>query len=373
MKYFFKTLAPVILSFCFTSTLYAFNFPDTPTAPVSDYAHVIDNETKDALTQEIRALEASTTDQVAVVTIPSLDGADINEESVNLFRTWGIGQKDKNNGVLFLIAIQDKKMRIEVGYGLEGDIPDVSAFRITEYEVKPLFKEGKYSEGIKKGVDDIVGILGGSIASTTFNENYQNTNVPNASDNVYHIKNGYGITIFFLTIFTIFFFMILPFFRGVKTISKNESNLHDISASEIAEYVEKIKKEQKKKTPFPKSLNELIALFKDKYGKYKGNAIKSLCQSILLGAMCSIFVFFFLQIFLYPFTEFSILAIVWLALSTLIHVQALRTVSEKSSGFNNGGGGFGTSSSSSDWSSSSSDSDSFGGGSSGGGGAGSSW
>lgn len=376
MKCFFKKLALTLLFFVCLSSLYAFNFPETPTSFVSDYANVIDEETKSALIQQIRALEASTTDQIAVVTVLSLDGGDINIESANLFKKWGIGQKDKDNGILFLIAVQDKKMRIEVGYGLEGDLPDSSTFHIIEYEVKPFFKEGKYSEGIKKGVDDIVGVLGGSIASTTFSGNYQNTNNSNSSDNVYHIKSGYGVTVFFLIIFIIFFVIVFRFFRGMKISSKSGFSQNDISSSELAEYVKKTKEEPKKKTPFPKSLSELIALFKEKYGKNRRNAVKCFFQSLVIGAMGSFFFLFILQFFLNSFALLGVIVIVWLALSSLMHVQALRSVSEKSFGFNNGrngGSGFGSGSSSSGLSSSSSRSDSFGGGSSGGGGASSSW
>jgi len=98
-----------------------------------------------------KELEDKTTAQVTAVIIDSLQGITIEEYAVELFRRWGIGQKGKDNGVLLLVAINDRQMRIEVGYGLEGAIPDGKAGRIRDEYIIPYFKEGDYSKGIYYG------------------------------------------------------------------------------------------------------------------------------------------------------------------------------------------------------------------------------
>jgi uncharacterized protein len=100
-------------------------------------------------------IDDSSSNQIAVVILPSLDGNPIEEYATKLFRTWGIGNKKTNNGILLLIAVQDKKIRIEVGYGLEGAIPDITAINIIDNDLKPAFRSGAYYEGIDKATDDI--------------------------------------------------------------------------------------------------------------------------------------------------------------------------------------------------------------------------
>jgi len=90
-----------------------------------------------------------------VVIISSLDGYPKEEYATKLFREWGIGNKKTNNGVLLLIAVQDRQIRIEVGYGLEGAIPDITALNIIDNDIKPAFKAGNYYEGIDQATDNI--------------------------------------------------------------------------------------------------------------------------------------------------------------------------------------------------------------------------
>ena len=140
------------ISLCvFVVHTYAFVYPDTTHDYVNDYASIIDSETRQRLTQTLQNFEASTSNQVVVVTIPQLEQGDIEGEAVSLFKKWNIGQKGKDNGILFLIAVTDRKMRIEVGYGLEGALPDSVAKSIID-EQTPLFKAGEYSKGIENGV-----------------------------------------------------------------------------------------------------------------------------------------------------------------------------------------------------------------------------
>ena len=122
---------------------------------VNDYAGLLTPQVKDQLEAKLTQLQKDTTAQVAVVTVKSLEGDTIEDYAVRLFEKWGIGQKDKNNGVLFLVALDDRKIRIEVGYGLEPVITDGRAGRIRDNDVLPSFKKGDYEGGIVAGVNSI--------------------------------------------------------------------------------------------------------------------------------------------------------------------------------------------------------------------------
>ena len=131
---------------------FSVEFPDpTPYKYVNDYVGVLDSETVEKIVAVGKELEKKTTAQVVVVVVPSLSGLTVEEYANRLFREWGIGQKEKNNGVLLLVAMSDRKVRIEVGYGLEGAIPDGKAGRILDEYVIPYFKEGEYDKGIYYG------------------------------------------------------------------------------------------------------------------------------------------------------------------------------------------------------------------------------
>ncbi len=118
---------------------------------VNDFAGVIDPDTERDIQNIAIQLYEKTSAQVVVVTINSLEGQSIEEYAVNLFREWGIGTAEKNNGVLILIAIEDRWSRIEVGYGLEGALTDAETRRIQDNYMIPAFQEGDYSSGIKNG------------------------------------------------------------------------------------------------------------------------------------------------------------------------------------------------------------------------------
>lgn len=126
-----------------------------PPVLVTDMAGVLSAEEIQVLENKLVAIDDSSSNQIAVVILPTLDGYPIEEYANKLFREWGIGNKKSRNGVLLLIAIQDKKIRIEVGYGLEGAIPDITANNIIDKDIKPAFRAGAYFEGIDKATDDI--------------------------------------------------------------------------------------------------------------------------------------------------------------------------------------------------------------------------
>ena len=117
--------------------------------------------TRTALEGKLAALEAKTTDQLVVATVRSLQGTSIEDFGNQLFRHWQLGQKDKNNGVLLLVAPTERKVRIEVGRGLEGTLTDAVSRLIIENSILPRFRAADFPGGIDRGVDDIVQVLTG--------------------------------------------------------------------------------------------------------------------------------------------------------------------------------------------------------------------
>lgn len=136
------------------------DFPQL-TGRVVDEAGLLDESQRAALTQTLADLEAKSTDQLVVVTLRSLRGASIEDYGYRLGRAWQIGQKDKNNGVLLIVAPNERKVRIEVGYGLEGTLTDAISKFIIENSILPRFKAGDFPGGIRRGTEDIVQVLGG--------------------------------------------------------------------------------------------------------------------------------------------------------------------------------------------------------------------
>ena len=146
----------IVLSFV-SVQLNAQNVLPKPNPPrlVTDQAGVLSPEQLAALEAKLVAIDDSSSNQIAVVILSSLEGQPKEEYANKLFREWGIGNKKTNNGVLVLVAIQDRQIRIEVGYGLEGAIPDVTALSIIDNDIKPAFKAGAYYEGLDKATDDL--------------------------------------------------------------------------------------------------------------------------------------------------------------------------------------------------------------------------
>jgi len=128
----------------------------TPDGYVNDYADLLTDTEEAVLEAKLSAHEASTTIELAVVTIQSLGVDTIEGFAVSLFADWGIGKKGTDNGALLLIASEDRAMRIEVGYGLEGDLTDAQTYWIINDGIKPAFQGGSYSQGINDAVDSIL-------------------------------------------------------------------------------------------------------------------------------------------------------------------------------------------------------------------------
>jgi uncharacterized protein len=129
---------------------------------VVDQAGILTSAEENRLTTKLKNLENNTSIQLVVVTLSSLRGSPIEDWGLALGRTWGIGQKDKDNGALLIVAPNDRELRIEVGYGLEGTLPDATASAIIRNVIVPRFKSGAMADGISDGVDAIIAVLTGS-------------------------------------------------------------------------------------------------------------------------------------------------------------------------------------------------------------------
>ncbi len=126
------------------------------TSPVVDQAGIISAGVRAQIESLIRSLHDGGGSQIAVLTLPSLNGLTIEEVSIKVVETWQLGSKDKDDGVLLLIAPSDRRVRIEVGQGKEGDLPDAIARRIIAEVIAPQFKTGRYGEGVLHGVIAII-------------------------------------------------------------------------------------------------------------------------------------------------------------------------------------------------------------------------
>ncbi len=139
----------------------AFTVPEKPTGFVQDYASILSSEEISALETKLENFEKQTTIEIAVVTISSLDGDSVENVAQEIFTKWGIGKKDKNNGVLLLISLADRKTRIHTGYGVEGDLTDIGTAYIQQEIITPAFRNGDYFGGINGAVDKMIEALGG--------------------------------------------------------------------------------------------------------------------------------------------------------------------------------------------------------------------
>lgn len=129
------------------------------TGRVIDRANILSPAAEASITAKLDAHEKATTNQIVVVTLPDLMDRPIEDWGLMLGRGWGIGTASKNNGIILLVAPKERELRIEVGYGLEGDLPDAVADRIIRVDIVPFFKAGDMEGGIKSGVNAIIGTL----------------------------------------------------------------------------------------------------------------------------------------------------------------------------------------------------------------------
>jgi uncharacterized protein len=148
----------------------AYTSPGSPHGYVSDFAAVLSKGTISDTEAKLHSLEQSTGVQVAVVTVPSLGGDTVENYAMKLFAEWGIGNKEKDTGLLILVAPNERKTRIEVGYGLEGTITDLQASNIINKAMIPVFKQGDYDTGVTGAVDAVISIVNNSPDAAQYSE-----------------------------------------------------------------------------------------------------------------------------------------------------------------------------------------------------------
>lgn len=156
----------IIVILLASSSTFANDYPKA-TSWINDYAGVLSSSQKQELDAILRDFEATDSTQVFVAIMDRIPGGASLEGYTNeLFERWGVGQKTKDNGVLLAVFISDRKLRIEVGYGLEGELTDAQSKLIISNEIAPAFKQGNYYAGIKKGITSIIAATRGAYKGT---------------------------------------------------------------------------------------------------------------------------------------------------------------------------------------------------------------
>ena len=149
------------LTLALASLVHALDVPQI-TGRVMDLAHVLPASAVESVSAQLAAHEVTTSNQVAVLIVPSLEGEALEEFSHRVATTWKLGQKGTDNGVLLLVAIRERKVRIEVGYGLEGTLTDARSARIIRNDIVPRFRAGDLTGGVVAGIDAIVRTIEGT-------------------------------------------------------------------------------------------------------------------------------------------------------------------------------------------------------------------
>jgi uncharacterized protein len=144
--------------FCTVVAAFTLNFPSL-TGRIVDQANIVPSETRSSIEAKLADLEAKSGIQLVVATVTSLEGQEIEPYANELFRSWKLGEKTNNNGVLLLVAPNEQRVRVEVGYGLEGTLTDALSKVIITNAIAPRFKTGDFSGGISRGIDDIITVL----------------------------------------------------------------------------------------------------------------------------------------------------------------------------------------------------------------------
>ncbi len=186
-----------------SATALAYTSPGSPSGFVNDFAGILSQETKTKLENSLVAEQQKTSNEIVVVTVPSLDDETIETYAVELFRQWGIGKKGKDNGVLLLVAPNQKQMRIEVGYGLEGQLTDYISSLINIRDILPSFRKNDFEGGISNGVASIIKALHGDIGNDIFKNQSLGANLDDSSkikttSNLFFVF--FAIIIFFINV-----------------------------------------------------------------------------------------------------------------------------------------------------------------------------
>jgi len=156
VKFSTRILFSFFIGLIFHLQAFAQDFPPVAKELVTDYTNTLNSSQKQELERKLLAFEDSTSIQIAVVVMNSTGDYDIADYGDRLAKQWGVGNKKFDNGILFLVALGDRAVTIRTGYGLEGAVPDVIAYRIIENEVKPAFRQGDYFKGIDDGTSALI-------------------------------------------------------------------------------------------------------------------------------------------------------------------------------------------------------------------------
>ena len=168
-RLFFRVIVGLFISLL-SSPAFALPIPEKPEHYVNDYISLLSSESREKMETTLAEFEKANSTQVVVAIFDSLEGGSLEDFSIRLAEQWKIGGKEKDNGVMLLIFKSDRKVRIEVGYGLEGALPDVTANQIIQNEIVPNFREGNYDVGVEKAVDGILRATRGEYAATIDDE-----------------------------------------------------------------------------------------------------------------------------------------------------------------------------------------------------------
>jgi uncharacterized protein len=187
------------------------DYPPRPDGPIYDGADILSPATEAQLDAELRAYNAQTGRAIIVATVPSLGGANIESYATGLFSTWGIGGEKRDTGLLLLIAPNERRMRIEVGYGLHGWFGGIMASRVINDTITPRFKEGNFDAGVTDGVAAILAHLAKSPEDAIAIEEAAQTAQAQKSRSDGGFPIGVLIWIAFM-----FFFFVLPLLAGRK-------------------------------------------------------------------------------------------------------------------------------------------------------------
>jgi uncharacterized protein len=183
--------------FFFSQPIFSLDVPPLQSR-ITDLANLLNSNDQEEIRTKLQAIESNTGAQIAVLIIPSLEGDSLESFSIRVVDEWKLGDKDKDDGALLLISLRERKLRWEVGYGLEGDLTDIFCFQNIKYILKPAFKEKRYKDGILASLEEVHAKLAGAGYVSDPNLHYKKKN-----------QNELGISN--LQLFGILFLLILSF------------------------------------------------------------------------------------------------------------------------------------------------------------------
>jgi uncharacterized protein len=191
-----------VVLFATSGRLAAETLPSKPTAYFNDYAGVVDRSVALGLNEELAQFERETSNQIVVAVYRTMQTeSDVADYTRRIAQTWGVGQKDRKNGAVLFVFVENRQMFIQTGYGLEGALPDATCWDITHNIIAPQFKRGDYATGLSAGIHAMMQAARGEFKGTGKTRNEQGSNHENSIP--------FGLIIFLV----ILFFVIVPQFR----------------------------------------------------------------------------------------------------------------------------------------------------------------